>query len=348
MSTQFIDDLVAAAVRAPSADNSQPFQLQWDGRALQIRHAVRHPEYNVFGPDSHATLLSIGTLVETLQQLLAANGVTATLQWGSPDGQPYATLVPDSLPAAFTLVSAVLQRHTNRQPYRRDALVPEVLAATGTLAEGGNRITLLQDGPGRKRLVDAVLRSAEARFCNRRLHEWLIGSLRRTPAQVASGDGLDVATLGLPPGGAMLLDFIADWRRMEFLNGLGAYKLLARSEIALIAQAPVLLCLTGPSSSEGVLAAGQLLARAWMQLNQHGVAVHPYYVVTDQVSRLHDGTLATGFEDTIRAVEGDLARQLGLAPGERLQMILRLGYPRKPVAALSRRLPLAELFRKTA
>ena len=337
--------LVAAAVRAPSADNSQPFLLQWDGRELQVRHAVRHPEYNVFGPESHATLLSIGALVESVQQLFNANGVNAVFRWIGPEGAPYGVFVPDRLPDAFTDLGTVAARHTNRQPYRQDSLPAEVVQSMDAMTAGNQRISVVQDAAPKKRLVNGVLRSSEARFCNRQLHEWLIGSLRRAPADVASGDGLDIATLGLPPGGAMFLDFIANWKRLERLNRLGAYKLLARSEIALIAQAPALVCLSGSAEPAGVVEAGRVLARVWQLLNQQGVAVHPFYVVTDQISRLHDGSLATGFERSIAAVEKDVAEVLALQPGERLHLILRVGYPRRPAAALSRRLPLHELFK---
>ncbi len=71
--------------------------------------------------------------------------------------------------------------------------------------------------------------------------------------------------------------------------------------------------------------------------------MHPYYVVTDQLQRLHNGTLAQGFEGQIGAIERDLTQLLALAPGQTLHMILRLGYPKK-AAVRSRRLPLAAVF----
>jgi hypothetical protein len=71
--------------------------------------------------------------------------------------------------------------------------------------------------------------------------------------------------------------------------------------------------------------------------------VHPYYVVADQLQRLHHGGLADGFDAQIGAVERDLRRLLALAPGHTLHMILRLGYP-KSAPVRSRRLPLAAVF----
>ncbi len=71
--------------------------------------------------------------------------------------------------------------------------------------------------------------------------------------------------------------------------------------------------------------------------------MHPYYVVSDQINRLHDGTLAAGFESSIGEAERDMRALLGLNPEQVLHMVLRIGYP-KAQAVRSRRLPLATVF----
>lgn len=343
MSDTFISRLAAAGAAAPSADNTQQWTLRWNGRALQVAYAPRHPDTNVFDADSHATLLGIGGVVENLEMALAANGVRGEWRWN--DGaQPYGELVLDQpLPAAFVAPEGPARRHTNRLPYRAAPLPAALLDSIGAQREGANRVLLLQDPAARKRLVRLVRLASEARFCNRDLHRWLFGSLRHTPEQVAQGDGLDMNALGLPPGGRGMLGFMSDWKRMSALNRIGAYKLLALSEVGLLSAAPALLCVVGGSQRHDMFDAGRLLTRVWTQLNLGGVAVQPYYVVTDQLNRLHAGTLAAGFEAKIGAAERELHALLGPAEGEMLHMILRLGLPkREPVR--SRRLPLAQVF----
>lgn len=341
MDASFISQLAAVGALAPSADNCQPWELRWTGQALELAYAARHPDTNVFGADSHATLLGIGAVAENLQAALAANGVDAAWQWG--DGQPYGALALPALPAAFTAPPGPLLRHTNRLPFARTALAPQLLERAGAAREGGARVAVLADAAQKRRLVRLVRLCSEARFCNRDLHRWLFGSLRHTAQEVAEGDGLDIASLGLPPGGKGMLGLISDWGRMAALNRVGAYKLLALSEVGLIAAAPALLCLTGARGRRATLDAGRLLARVWTELNVAGVAVQPYYVVTDQLERLHGGTLAPGFEQRVGALERELHQLLGLAPDQMLHMILRIGYPKaQPVR--SRRLPLERVF----
>jgi hypothetical protein len=339
-----IEQLVACAALAPSADNCQPWTLRWTGDALELHHVLRHPDSNVFDADSHATLLSIGGLAENLDAALAHNGVQGEWRWSAPGVQPYARLgLPSALPARLEAAPAIAGRHTNRLPFSKQALPAELVAQTAGATQGTQRVLVVQDKAARQALVKLVRLSSEARFCNPDLHRWLFGSLRETPEQVASGDGLDVATLGLPPGGKGLLGFMSSWSRMARLNRFGFYKLLAMTEVGLISAAPALVCIVGSAAGRDSIDAGRLLTRTWTALNGQGVAVQPYYVVTDQVNRLHAGSLAPGFEARVRAVERELHTLLGLAPGETLHMILRTGYPKaQPVR--SRRLALPQVF----
>lgn len=342
MST-FITELAALAARSPSADNAQPWRLTWTGRLLEIGYAERQGASTVFPAHSHATLLGVGALAENIDMALAANGLRGHWQWSDADRQPYGTVALPDVPAAFRTPDGPLKRHTNRLAFRREPLPAELVERLGACHEGGNRVTILRHAADLARLVRMVRLCSEARFCNRALHQWLFDSLRCTPAEVRRGDGLDLNSLGLPPGGKSLLRFISDWGRMRMLNRLGAYKLLARSEVALLAAAPALLCITGLAGQRSVIDAGRLLTRVWTDLNLAGIAVQPYYVVSDQLNRLHQGTLASGFDAKIGAVEREMHSLLGLAQEQSLHMILRLGYP-KAIPVRSRRLAPGEVF----
>jgi hypothetical protein len=345
MDANWVRKLAAVAALAPSADNSQPWTFHWGGSELAIAFTPRHHAHSVFRADSHATLLSVGAVAEHVQVALTANAVPARWQWPSDpaQGKPYSVVVLDNAPSNFAPPQGLLQRHTNRLAFRPDSLSPQVIRDFNQYRENSNRAVLLAEPQRKSTLIQLVRICSEARFCNQHLHQWLIGSLRFTPEEVARGDGLDVRTLGLPPGGEQLLRLISDWRRLAVLNRLGAYKLLALSEVALLAPAPALLCIVGRTDTRSVIDAGRLLCRIWMDLNLKGIAVHPYYVVTDQLNRLREGTLAAGFESRITGVSQQMSPLLNLEPAETLHMILRIGYPKaQPVR--SRRLPLEAVF----
>lgn len=341
MNTDWVRQVASIALRAPSADNSQPWALRWTGSSLQIEYAQRAKANDVFAAASHATLISVGAVMDHLRAALQTNESAADFQW--PDqpalGKPYVALPLTGNPGKFIEPAGLLTRHTNRGPFRRTALAGDVMDSFVRREYGGARVVLVTNHKEKSGLVRLARLSSEARFCNQRLHEWLIASLRFTPQAVASGDGLDVNALCLPPGGTQFLRFIADWRRLNALNRIGAYKLLAFSEVALLAAAPALLCIVGGGETRSVLDAGQLLSRVWTELNAKGIAVHPYYVVADQVNRLRDGTLAPGFDAQIQSVEKELRHLLALGTGEQLHMMLRIGEP-KLTPVRSRRLPL--------
>ncbi|MBJ7312445.1 hypothetical protein ACFOLJ_23180 [Rugamonas sp. CCM 8940] len=341
MNASFIPQLARIGALAPSADNSQPWTLRWDGRELSLNYADRHGAGGVFNADSHATLMAVGAVLENLDMALAANGLAADWRMGNGGGQPYAALGLPRLPPRFSAPDGPLLRHTNRLGFRATPLPADLISQLGL---GDDRaLKLLVERGQRKRLVRLVRLCSEARFCNRALHDWLFDSLRHTPQQVARGDGLDVDSLGLPPGGRQMLRFISHWPRLAVLNRFGAYKLLALSEVKLIAAAPGLLCVTGGADRNSIIDAGRRMTRVWTALNLQGIAAQPYYVVTDQLNRRRNGTLAAGFDGAMTAVEQEVAALLGLAEGSMLHMILRVGYP-ADAPLRSRRLPLEAVF----
>lgn len=339
--------LALAARAAPSADNSQPLDFRWDGRRFAIAFSQSRGAGKLFGPQSHPTLLAVGAAMGNIDA--AAEGLGASGSWeiASPAAADsiYGSFLPQALPpgAAQNLELPLFRRHTNRLPYRATALQAEQVEALRQSVSGSARMETLSSGPNRSALVRIVRQAAEVRFQTRELHDWLMGSLRHTLAEAEGGEGLDVRTLHLPPGGHAFLRFTADWRRMAFLNQLGVYKALAASETLLLGAAPLIAAIVAPHTLAGTLDAGRLLARVWSELNAAGLAVHPYYVVTDQLLRLENGTIPPGLTERVLSFKAPLPELLALGPGDFPHILLRVGYPRK-TPTLSRRLPLETLY----
>jgi nitroreductase len=346
-SSNMIENLLACAIRAPSADNSQPWRFQWDGRELAISHrAGRGPD--PFGAGGHAVLLAIGHVIANVTEFLDAAGLPYALDWPqAPErGQPYVTVklaaAPERRAAPSDLPSS--SRHTNRFPYARTPVPDDAKAMIASATLDGARFVAVDSPVSRSALAGVVECCSAARFCTRELHEWLAASLRFSPEAVAEGDGLDVETLHLPPGGAAFLKATLNWSAMERLNRLGAHRLLAASDSAPLRKAPLLACLVGPTDPRSVIAAGRLLGRVWNGLNARGLAVHPYYAVTDQQVRLDADRVPAAWRDAVARRLSELPSLLGLAEGERLHLILRVGWPKVSKPPRSRRLPLERVF----
>src|SRR5262245_47666466 len=267
MDANWIRDLAAIGALAPSADNSQPLSMRWTGSNLVIGFASRNQEAHLFSASSHATLLAVGALIENLDSALKANAIDASWQWPAhpANGQPYVSVSLHGSSASFNSLEGPQRRHTNRLAFRRDPLPEDVMRKLEDSTENSVRATVVRDPNQKSRLIRLVQLASQARFCNRELHEWLMGSLRFTPEEVARGDGLDIRTLGVPPGGEHFLRYISDWRRLAALNRLGAYKLLAGMEVGMLKAAPALICVVGADGVRDTIDAGRLMTRLWTE-----------------------------------------------------------------------------------
>lgn len=326
--TSFLELAIEAARAAPSADNSQPWQIRLIDQTLSVHH---HPssKNDPFGPSGHATLLSIGAMAENLEQLLSGTHQSISIV-DLKLGAPYFTSpLPPEVRAVKKDDFALFLRHTNRFPYAKTLPDTGLLEKIAQQQEPLAQTHLLRTQKDREAFSDIVETCCQARFCNRDLHEWLMNSLRFSDHEIKQGDGLAINTINLPPGGNLFMQWIRPWERMATLNQFGAFKFMAKTEAALLRSAPLIILITGEDSSHGAFSAGKLMERTWILLNQLGWAVHPYYVVTDQESRLKNAHMPKDWTPPVAQAIDRAMKLTGLKPGERIHMALRVGIPKK-------------------
>jgi len=192
---------------------------------------------------------------------------------------------------------------------------------------------------GMQKIATLVRIASQVRFQTREIHEWFSASLRFTEIEVARGDGLDVATFDLPPGGRVFMRWLmSDWRNMALLNRIGGYRMMAGIEAASMTKAGAIIAILGSETLSGALDAGRLMERIWIKLNQSGLAVQPYYVVSDQLTRLTEGKVPDRLRHHVERLRDEVSSTLSLPPHARLHMLLRVGKPMR-VPIRSRRIP---------
>lgn len=345
-----INILLRAARAAPSADNSQPWCFALGERMFTVSFDSERAGDCFFGPTSPATLLAIGALLGNIREATHVLGIDVQIEnlIDSPTtGFPYLKVhLGKAVTEPIAEDLAVFARHTNRFAFHSRAIDSETLGLISSLQEAPAVLNVINDSDQIRKISKLVSTASEIRFQIKEIHLWFIQSLRFTEDEVANGDGLDINTLALPPGGKGLLRFLSDWKRMETLNRFGAYKFMAREEAKLINKAPALVAVTAPANSKGLLAAGQLLSRAWTTLNAEKVAVHPYFVISDQLNRLQQGAMPEKLMDKAKALQNECQQVFGYKKGESLHMLLRVGYP-KLDPKRSRRLPLEALIKQS-
>jgi len=335
--------LSMAANCAPSADNSQPWRMRFDGEALELAYDNARVSGLTFDQDNPATLLAMGAAIENIYQAAHAMGIP--LNEEPPTGNCYFRVRIDSgveYGVALATDHPLFARHTNRQRYLTKPVPGALVEWVTSQAEGDARARILTTNQDIKGLAHLVDEASAIRFQSKEMHEILGRSLRFTPEEVSSGDGLDVSTFNLPPGGRMMMRLVREWSRMAALNRLGAYRLFANLESQTFVNASASIVITAPPGRDEALSAGRLLERVWIELNRAGLAVHPFYVVSDLGFRLRDHNLPADLHEQTKDVIAAREEMLGL--GDRsLYMLLRVGYPTK-VPVRAKRLPLEKLL----
>jgi len=123
------DELLRAAVAAPSMHNTQPWRFRFAGSVIEV-HRDRERELPAEDPDGRMLYLSLGAAVFNLRVGAAALGygtdVHSVLDRSRPDLVAEVQLVGGGVETEelFRLAPYVLLRRTNRQPYV-DRRVPD-------------------------------------------------------------------------------------------------------------------------------------------------------------------------------------------------------------------------------
>lgn len=319
MLTEIAKRAIDLAVTAPSADNSQPWQFSRQGDRWDVSYSHQGTK-DLFGPTGHATLLSTGALNHNLDQICGQMNTRSSVD--SEGNWKLSFLLPERI--SETVEVTLRQRHTNRHPF-----TGEIKAPPPALSSELDQIKLqfVSERAAIRQIAKAVKICSEIRFHNKALHEWLFSSLRWTPGEVAKGDGLDLRTLHLPPGGVLFMRFISSWQRLQLLNSIGFSKLMALIDSQPVREAPALLVISSKQDPQLTWQAGKMLAEAWTKLNHIGVAVHPYYVITDISNRLQNNKLDDADIPAAKAALLMTRQALKLEDDELPHIVLRIGYP---------------------
>ena len=337
-----LEGLLAAGLRAPSAENKHHLRFGVGAEAVELRTT----DLDTWAEQPHRrllALLSYGAVLENID--LCSNAAGWRMQADLlPDPACRATIArlrwTAAVPVLDPLAAAIETRRTNRRFYRRQRLLPETLAAL-TAAAGvvpGAGVAWL-DEPGMRRLGLHAVRIAEAeRFRGDRLHAELFGAIRFEQGWRL---GLDewLAPAALEVERPMQAAFAALRHRpvMRLARMLGAPVLLGlRAGYLPAASAPHLGLIHAQAGSPALatLAAGRAFQRLWLQAALAGVALQPLAAATALACQVPgNGWVRPAVRARLQEV---LGRLLADCPGKPFLMF-RLGKAAPPTVTSGRR-----------
>jgi molybdopterin/thiamine biosynthesis adenylyltransferase len=319
--------VAAAALRAPSGGNVQPWHICVRPDAVTVRIAPEHS--STMDVAFRGSAVALGAAVFNAKVAAAAHHVLGplTLVEDGVDTPLQATL---SLCAGdngelAALYRAMLARETNRRRGTPSTLPEGAVELLHSVADReGARLRLLT---GRSELdsAAAILAATDRiRYLTPRLHQEMISEVR-WPGDASPDTGIDVRSLELDAGGLAVLDILrrpdvmrhlAQWNAGSALVDETRDHVLASSALAVVSVA-------GHTLSDYVRG-GSAVEALWITAQQCGLAVQPVSPVFLYARDAADiATLTTSFTGEMERLQQDFLELSGVSTGESVVLVLR-------------------------
>jgi molybdopterin/thiamine biosynthesis adenylyltransferase len=332
--------VTAAAIRAPSGGNAQPWHIETTPGAVTIRLAPQHTSMMDVG--FRGSAVALGAALFNARVAAAGHQMLGpvSLREGADGPQLAATLDlrAGTDPVLAELYEPMLARETNRRlgvprPIAADTI--EVLASAAR-REGG-LLHLVTQHDDLERAATIFAATDRIRYLTPGLHAQMVSELR-WPGDDDSDTGIDVNSLELEASALAVLDIL---RRPDVMNHLAHWKggsalgedtrrrVSASSAIAVI------------SLTEGALAdyarAGAAVEAVWIAAQQRGLAVQPHSPVFLYARDPNDlAELSVSFAEELGDLQQEFRKLAGIPADAVPALVLRLAFS-KPASVRSRR-----------
>ncbi len=323
------------ALLAPNPHNRQPWLVRLEGDDALTLYCDLERRLPATDPFDRQIVIGCGAFLELLAIAAAQDGYRAGITL-FPDGAPAPRL--DARPVAHVRFSAgeaepdpdfahILSRRTNREVYEERDVPGDALAA---LRAAGSTYGMTGGATGNDalaaRLRDLTWAAHKVEALTHVTHKESMDLMRIGRREVnRHRDGLILEGPVMELArrlGIVTRKTLMDPQSSAFRQGLDMYEAKARS-----ARAFWWLASPGTSRADEI-SAGRAYMRFALRADALGVCVHPWSQSLQEYPEM------AGLKDEVHALIGD---------GQRVQMLVRLGYAR-PVIAAPRR-GLDDLFR---
>ncbi len=334
-----VDLVAAAAIRAPSGGNAQPWHIETgpDWVAIRLAHEFSSPVDVNIGLRSSAT--SIGAAAFNAQVAAASQQSCGSVRFTS-DG--------DRLEAVVTLgggrdnrlaglYQPMLARETNRRVGTPGPIGAQTRAEWEFAVNAhGARLRLITDRGEIDELATIMAAADRIRFLTPRLHAEMVAELR-WPGDPDADTGLDVHSLEMTAGDLAALAIL---RRADVMAHLAAWTAgtsLGDETGDRVRASSALGVVTVPGETLADYAHGGAAAEElWILAQQRGLAVQPVSPMFVHAREYTDlVTLSAEFAPDLRDLQRRFEGLVGLTAGEAPVIVLR--FTEAPAASVRSR-----------
>lgn len=319
--------IAAAAIRAPSGGNVQPWHVQAGPADITIDIAPQHTSTMDVG--FRGSAVAVGAALLNAKIAAAAHHVLGPVKLEEQvDGSLLrATLemADGTDPGLARLYQPMLQRETNRHHGKPEAIDPALVEALSTAAQReGAQLRLLTQKDQIWRAAILLGESDRIRYLTPQLHQEMISELR-WPGDADPDTGIDVRSLELDAGDLAMLDILrrtdimahlAEWNAGSALGDDIRNRLLASSALAAI---------TVPGQDlRDYARGGAAVELVWIIAQRAGLAVQPVSPVFLYAhTRTEFEELSLQFADELMQLERDFRSLVDIPADESAVLLLR-------------------------
>lgn len=344
-------ELLKAAVQAPSGDNSQPWRFEVKGDQILIFNLPER-DTSLYNYRQRASLVAHGALIENMVIAAGAAGYSADItifpDAAAPDLIALVKLQPGSTGDA-RLVPAIALRCTNRRKYDGTPVTDDERQALLHAADGlPGSIVLTGSEEEQSAVADVMALNDRLVFENQHLHAFLFDHIRWDDREACETlDGLDIKTLDLEPPDRLMFPLLKNWSLVKILASMGVPRIIAANarKQAMSAGALGAVIISG-SSDRDYIDAGRIIERVWLEATLRGLSFQLMTGITFLMQRVADGEmgqLAPGHIQLVRESRIRLANVMGKGEGI-VAVMFRVGRSNPP-SARSLRIPPERLVR---
>lgn len=280
-----VDDLIRAAIAAPSADNRCVFR--WTASNDRITLLAREDRTDQPLHRQLLTLMSVGAAAVNVELQARSLGFVAECAIEAPpkrktflaEFQLGRATIDSRSTQDDALAGEIFRRHSNRAMFfEGPGLTPrEKQLMNLDAAEDGTSLMHWFDAPELRRKAIGLLVAAETQRFNREyLHRELFESIRFDLSSTESTDtGLPPGSLGLPKAERLGFSMFRSWRIQRLMNLLGAHHIMAFRAANLPNRFAAHVCSISSNATDpfvGAYQTGRALQRVWLRASALGCA----------------------------------------------------------------------------
>jgi nitroreductase len=322
--------IAAAAMRAPSGGNSQPWRIEAGSDEITIRLAPEHTSTMDVG--LRASAVALGAATFNAKVAAAAQGVPGSVELTeNVDGTPLRSVLrlgENGDSDLADLYQPMLARETNRRLGTTGVLPAETIELLHAVCEREGAQLHLLTSPDEIASVANVFAAADRiRYLTPKLHADMVSELR-WPNDQRSDTGIDVRSLELEPGDLAVLEIL---RRPDVMGHLERWE--AGSALgedtrrrATMSSALAVVAVAGGSLTD-YARGGSAVEAVWVAAQQHGLAVQPIGPTFLYARDTEDFKgLSTSFAHDLTRLQTEFRQLVGIPPGSVPTLILRLAF----------------------